>query len=75
MIDENKSQHRNTIIESHLDCGNLQYAVERPHSNLFSVCYIMFERNSLGDVHFIIVTEQLKYPGKFLFEINAKEDK
>ena len=57
MIDENKSQHRNTIIESHLDCGNLQYAVERPHSNLSSVCYFMFEHYILGDVHFIIVIE------------------
>ena len=71
MIDENKSQHRNTIIESHLDCGNLQYAVKRPHSNLSSV----FEHNILGDVHFIIVIELLKYPGKTLFEINSKLDK
>ena len=71
MIDENKSPHRNTIIESHLDCGNLQYAVERPHSNLSSVCYVMFEHNILGDVHFIIVIELLKYPRKILFEINA----
>ena len=66
MIDENKSPHRNTIIESHLDCGNLQYAVKRPHSNLSSV----FERNILGDVYFIIVIELLKYPRKTLFVIN-----
>ena len=56
MIDENKSPHRNTIIESHLDCGNLQYAVKRPHSNLSSV----FEHNILGDLHIIIEIETMK---------------